>query len=505
MFLSEVVATSVSVAATRSRKAKTGLLAELLTSTDSTHLPTVAAWLTGDIPQGRLGIGWRGVSEVSADPAPEPTLTVNAVDDAFGKLLATTGPGSVAARKELLAQLLGAATEAEQRFLGQLLVGELRQGALAGVMVDAIAAATGHPAAAVRRAYMLTGSLPETAELATAGRATLDAVGLQVGRPVSPMLAGAADTVAQAWEALGPEVIVDAKLDGARIQVHRVNDHVTVFTRSLRNVSDKVPDLVEAIRALPCDRAIFDGETLMLDDDGRARPFQDTMSRFGSGPGESPDDTRVLRPYLFDCLHLDGRDLIDEPLAERLAALDGVAAHLRIPYMLPSTEADAVDFNRATLADGHEGVMVKSLAASYAAGRRGKMWLKVKPVHTLDLVVLAAEWGSGRRRGFLSNIHLGVRDPHGGPPIMVGKTFKGLTDALLQWQTTEFPKHEVRRDDYTVYLRPDIVVEIELDGVQRSSRYPGGVSLRFARVNRYRPDKTAAEVDTIDAVRELLR
>ncbi|MFW0793416.1 ATP-dependent DNA ligase [Gordonia sp. CPCC 205515] len=504
MKLQRIVEVSEAVAATRSRKLKTAELAALLTDCADNDIPVVVAWLTGATRQGRIGVGWRSLASLTVAPAPEPTLTVAAVDERFDRLVAVHGAGSTALRREILDELFGAATESEQSFLRRLLTGELRQGALIGVMVDAVAAASGQPLALVRRAHMLTGSVPETAALAVRGGAeSLAAVGLQVGRGVSPMLATPADSLEQAVTDLGPDLVIDYKLDGARIQVHRNDDAVAVYTRTLRDVTSAVPDIVDLVRGLPCRQVILDGETLTLDDDGRPRPFQDTMSRFGSA-GDLADPANILRPFFFDCLHLDGVDLIDRPLVERLDTLDALAPELRIPSVRNPDVDSAQEFFDAALAAGHEGVMVKSLDGPYAAGRRGKAWQKVKPVHTFDLVVLGAEWGSGRRTGFLSNLHLGARDPQGGPPIMVGKTFKGLTDALLQWQTEEFPRHETRRDSYTVYLHPEIVVEIELDGVQRSSRYPGGVALRFARVVRYRPDKTAAEADTIDTLRALL-
>lgn len=370
-------------------------------------------------------------------------------------------------------------------------------------MLDAVAAAFGVPAETVRRAFMLSGGLPATS-VATmvGGSAALDAFRLELGRPVRPMLASAADSLDAALAELG-EVSVEYKLDGARIQVHRDGAEVRVWTRTLREITADVPELVELVRGLPCSSVVLDGETLALTDDGRPRSFQETMSRFGA---DSPQEL-LLRPFFFDCLHRDGADLLDTPLAHRLAALDAVAG----PYRIPSVQdaAAAPGLLDASLAAGHEGVLVKSLSAPYAAGRRGRVWQKVKPVRTLDLVVLAAEWGPGRRRGWLSNLHLGARDPGGGPPVMVGKTFKGLTDQLLAWQTCalqEIARQEItqRTEEYVVHVRPKLVVEIELDGVQVSPRYPGGVALRFARVLRYRPDKDARDADTIDAVRALL-
>ncbi len=504
MRFARIVEASKALGATRSRLRKTELLRELLDEAAPVEVPTVVSWLSGAIPQGRLGVGWRSLTKLMSEPAGDATLQVSDVDDAFTRLAGAGGPGSAGARRDELAALLAAATEAEQRFLVALLTGELRQGALAGVMVEAIIATSGQSAALVRRAHMLTGSLSETATLAILGdREALTGVRLQVGRAVAPMLATPADSLDAAYDLLGPDLVVDYKLDGARIQVHRDGDNVWVFTRSLRDVTAQVPDIVDTVLGLPCRSVILDGETLTLHDDGRPRPFQETMSRFGS-MADDVGEPRLLRPFFFDCLHLDGVDLIDEPLAERLAALTSIAAGLRIPSVDRPTRDQAQAQLDAAMVAGHEGVMIKSLGDAYAAGRRGKAWQKVKPVHTFDLVVLAAEWGSGRRTGFLSNLHLGARDPDGGSPIMVGKTFKGLTDELLRWQTEEFVKYETHRDGHVVYLRPEIVVEIELDGVQRSSRYPGGIALRFARVERYRPDKTAAEADGIDTLRALL-
>jgi DNA ligase-1 len=382
----------------------------------------------------------------------------------------------------------------------RLLTGELRQGALEGVMLDAVAKACDTEGERVRRAFMFSGSLPETAAAALLGGGTaLDAFGLALGRPVRPMLASPAESLEAALGELGP-VRVEYKLDGARIQVHREGEHVRVFTRTLREITDSVPELVQLVRDLPVRSLVLDGETLALTDEGRPRPFQETMSRFGA----TSERELLLRPYFFDCLHLDGTDLLDAPLADRVEALRRAVGEHVIPGVSEPTGEQAAALMTAALADGHEGVMVKALPSPYAAGRRGRAWQKVKPVHTLDLVVLAAEWGHGRRSGLLSNLHLGARDPDGGPPVMVGKTFKGLTDELLAWQTETFPAYAARRTDWTVYLRPELVVEIELDGAQVSTRYPGGVALRFARVLRYRPDKDAAQADTIDAVRALL-
>ncbi|MCA1190327.1 MULTISPECIES: ATP-dependent DNA ligase [unclassified Saccharopolyspora] len=498
--LNAVVSASAEVAGTRARNAKIRTLAELLTRLRGAEIRPAAALLAGELPGGRAGVGWSTLNALRAEPAATPGLTVLDVAATVDELRATTGTGSGQRRLDLLHALLGRATADEQRFLVRLLGGELRQGALEGVLLAAVARAADVPAEAVLRAFMLSGRLPATAEAAlTGGSAALAEFRLEVGRPLRPMLASPADTLTAALGELG-DCVVEHKLDGARIQLHRDREQVRVFTRTLREITGQVPELVELGLALPCTSVVLDGEALALTDSGRPRPFQETMSRFGArGPRDE-----VLRPHFFDCLHLDGADLVDEPLHRRLAALARVAPEHRIPGVRPGNAEDADALLNDALDAGHEGVVVKDLDSIYAAGRRGRAWRKVKPSHTLDLVVLAAEWGHGRRSGTLSNLHLGARDPAGGPPIMVGKTFKGLTDELLAWQTAEFPRHETHRDRSTVHLAPDLVVEVELDGVQVSTRYPGEVALRFARVLRYRPDKDAATADTIDAVRAML-
>ncbi|MGY1775622.1 ATP-dependent DNA ligase [Geodermatophilus sp. SYSU D00804] len=511
MLLADVVAASAAVAATRSRTAKAQAIAGALRAAGPDEAGPVAAWLAGELPQGRVGVGWRTLARTAPPAAAAPSLTVAAVDRALTALAGTAGSGSAARREALLTELLTAATADEQHLLVRLLGGELRQGALEGVVLDAIAAAAGVPAPAVRRAMMLAGRLDETAVLALGGgEDALAAVGLRVGRPVRPMLASPGSSLDAALADLGPAVTVEHKLDGARIQVHRDGDDVRVWTRTLREVTGGVPELVERVRALPCRTAVLDGETLALDDDGRPRAFQDTMSRFGSDGVDTSEDAAVLlSPFLFDVLHLDGRDLLDEPLDVRLDALAGLLADdahapLRMPGVRRPTPEQAAAVLDDALSAGHEGVVVKALDAPYAAGRRGRAWQKVKPVHTLDLVVLAAEWGYGRRTGTLSNIWLGARDPDGGEPVMVGKTFKGMTDELLDWQTRTFPALARAEHPWGVELRPELVVEVALDGAQRSPRYPGGLALRFARVLRYRPDKTPGQADDLDAVRALL-
>ncbi|HYQ62990.1 ATP-dependent DNA ligase [Actinophytocola sp.] len=498
VLMNDVVTTSSVVSATRSRLAKVDALADLLRRAGD-QVRTVVAFLAGTPLQGRIGAGWRTLVNLRTAPADEPSLTVAEVDRTFDEVAVTSGKGSAGRRNELLSALFARATKAEQDFVLRLLTGELRQGALEGVMLDAIAKASDVDKETVRRAFMLSGRLPDTAATAMAGgAAALNTFGLQLGRPIRPMLASPADDLEEAL-AGGPSV-VEYKLDGARIQVHKDGDDVHVYTRTLREITGSVPELVELVRGLPADKVVLDGETLALNDDGRPRPFQETMSRFGA----TSERELLLSPYFFDCMHLDGTDLIDAPLRERNAALHRAVGDLVIPGALEPSQEDADRILADALRHGHEGVVVKSLDSTYQAGRRGKSWRKVKPVHTLDLVVLAAEWGHGRRTGYLSNLHLGARDPDGGPPVMVGKTFKGLTDELLAWQTTEFPRHEDHRDDWTVHLKPHLVVEIALDGVQVSTRYAGGVALRFARVVRYRPDKEPPEADTIDTVRAML-
>ena len=506
MLLDELVKTADAVASTRSRLAKVEALADLLRRLEPGEIPTAVGLLSARPRQGRVGIGWRGMSAAMGEPASEPSLTVAGLDAALDRLLATAGAGSNAERAATLRTLTAAATEREQAFIAGVLLGELRTGALEGVLTDAVARAAGRPVNAVRRAAMLSGDLGGTALLALTGtEAQLDAVGLVVGRPVQPMLAATAASVDAALEVTG-EASVEYKLDGARIQVHRVGDDVRIYTRTLADVTHRLPEVVDVVRGLPVRDVILDGETLALDEDGGPRPFQETMSRFGTDEAR----TTLLHPWFFDVLHVDGRDLLDEPLSTRIGVLERIAPAHRIPGEITADAAVAGRVSSDALAAGHEGVVVKAVGSAYAAGRRGSHWIKVKPVLTYDLVVLACEWGSGRRTGLLSNLHLGALDPTGefGEPggyVMVGKTFKGLTDALLQWQTGRFQELEVRRTAGTVWVEPVTVVEIAIDGVQQSSRYPGGIALRFARVKRYRDDKTAADADTIQALRGLLR
>nr|WP_300044968.1 ATP-dependent DNA ligase [uncultured Nocardioides sp.] len=504
MLLAELVATSAAVAATRSRKAKVAALAELLGRVEPEELEVVVSYLGGTLRQRRTGLGWRGVSDLPA-PADEPSLTVREVHDAFEAMAHLSGTGSQLARKEAAAQLFGRATAAEQAWLRAIVTGNVRQGALDAVTQEAVAQVADVPLAAVRRAAMLAGSTVAAAGAAFAGEEALDGIGLEVGRPVMPMLASSAPDVAAAMGGLSPdgetEVAIDAKLDGIRIQVHRDGDEVLVVTRSLDDITARLPEVVEVARSLPAERFVLDGEALALSDDGRPMAFQDTASRTAQDSGVA------VTPHFFDLLHVDGRDLLDSPGHERLEALDALVPEQHRVRRLVTADPQAADaFAAETVAAGHEGVVLKDLSAPYAAGRRGSAWVKVKPRHTLDLVVLAVEWGSGRREGWLSNIHLGARDESSETGfVMLGKTFKGMTDEMLAWQTERFTELAVSpatlRDTYVVELRPLQVVEIAFDGLQRSTRYPGGVALRFARVLRYRDDKGPHEADTIETVR----
>jgi ATP-dependent DNA ligase I len=499
MLLAEVAEVSRQVAATSARLAKVEALASALRAAGPDEAPIVVAYLSGELPQRQIGVGWATLRS-APPPAPEASLAVGSVDAAFTRIGAVAGKGSTAERKRLIDEVFGAATAGEQHFLVRLLSGELRQGALDGVMTDAVAAAASVPVAEVRRAVMLGGSLPRAARAAlSGGSGALAAFGLQVGQPLKPMLAASEATIADALARIDGPAAIEWKLDGIRVQAHIADGQVRLFTRTLDDITSRVPEVVDVLRRLPVRSAVFDGELIALREDGRPFPFQDTAARAASeGGGAVP-----LSAFLFDVLHLDGMDLIDEPDSSRHERLAGVVPReCLMPRLVTTDVAEAGAFFAGALGQGHEGVVVKSLAAPYAAGRRGAAWIKVKPRHTLDLVVLAAEWGHGRRTGWLSNLHLGARSGDGGW-VMLGKTFKGLTDELLAWQTSRLLELEDHRDSWTVWVRPELVVEIAFDGVQRSPRYPGGVALRFARVLRYREDKDASEADTIDAVRAL--
>jgi DNA ligase-1 len=505
----DVAATSAAVSATSGRKAKIELLADALRRLEPDELVAGSAYLAGELRQRQTGVGYASLRDLPP-PAAEPTLTVAAVDAAIAEISVVSGAGSQARRRDLLGALFGAATADEQRLLVGLFGGELRQGAQAGLLADAIAKAAEVPLTAVRRALLLSGDLKHVAATAlTRGAAALADISLRVGTPLTPMLAQSATDVAAALLATGTPATVDVKLDGIRIQVHRSGDDVAVFTRSLDDITGRVPEVVAAVRALPVREIVLDGEAMALDEHGRPRPFQETSSRAATrgartGARTGPSAGPALTPYFFDLLHLDGTDLLDEPGRVRWAALaDALPTGLIVGRRTVTSEEEGAAAFAEALAAGQEGVVIKAPDAPYDVGRRGSAWVKVKPRHTLDLVVLAVEWGHGRRKGWLSNLHLGARDPRSGGFVMLGKTFKGLTDELLRWQTERFKELAVDDNGWVVTVRPEQVVEIAFDGVQTSPRYPGGVALRFARVLRYRDDKRAHEADTIDMVKAI--
>jgi DNA ligase-1 len=506
--LEELVQASAAVAASPGRLDKIAKLAALLGRLTPDEVPIAVGFLTGWPRQGKLRVGWATVSSASdRAPAATATLELGEVDKVFDQLTSVRGRNSSAERARVLDELFARATSDEQRFLGNLMVGEVRQGALEGVLLEAIAKAAGIKADRVRRAAMMAGDLGIVARAALGDdrETALAEYQLQIFRPVQPMLADSAPTVAEALSA-GTPATIEWKLDGARIQVHRQGDRVAVYTRSLNDVTAAVPEVVDAVTAFPARELILDGEVIALASDGRPLSFQDTMRRFGRRLDVLKLQNELpLTAFFFDVLLHDGDTLVDEPLSARLERLDSIVPPaLRVPRIVTDSAEDAARFQADAIASGHEGVMVKLLSAPYAAGRRGSAWLKVKEARTLDLVVLAVEWGSGRRQGWLSNIHLGARDPVNGGFVMLGKTFKGMTDEMLEWQTREFLARETAREGHIVRVRPELVVEIAFNEVQRSTQYPGGVALRFARVKGYRPDKRPDEADTIDAVRAFL-
>jgi DNA ligase-1 len=504
MLLAAVVETSRRVTETTKRLQKVDLLASLLRELHPEEIEIVVAFLAGSIRQGRIGIGYATLREASGPAAATASLEVAEVDRTFESVIATSGSGSQRQRFQLLHGMLSRATEPEQQFLVRLLMGELRQGALEAVMVEALAKASGIAVERVRRAVMLAGDMAKVARtLLEHGEASLAQYDVQLFRPLQPMLAGSADDVSQALTDLG-EAALEFKMDGARVQVHRSGDDVVVYSRSLNDVTAAVPEVVEAVRALPVKDLILDGEVLSLLPDGRPQPFQVTMRRFG----RKLDVDRMraelpMTPFWFDLLYLNGGHLLDEPQSRRFAMLAEVAGESVIPHTITSDARRGDEFLEQALSRGHEGIMAKAVEARYAAGARGQSWLKVKRARTLDLVILAAEWGHGRRHGWLSNLHLGARDIEKGGFAMLGKTFKGLTDAMLAWQTQELLKLEISRDSYTVYVKPELVVEITFNEIQVSPRYPSGLALRFARVKSYRTDKSAGEADTFQTVQKL--
>ena len=514
--LASLVEASARAAQTAGRLAKRDAIADCLRAADIDEVEIAVAFLSGEIRQGRIGIGWAALAALRTIPAAAPALTLGDTDTALAEVMATTGKGSVLNRNTTLGALFARATTPEQDFLLRLLVGELRQGALEGVMVEAIAAASGIAATDVRRAAMLTGDLGEVARIAFdaaegRGAAGLARLAVALHRPVQPMLATPAVDIADAMARLGTAAL-EWKVDGARVQVHKApsttGSEFKVYTRALKDVTASVPEIVEALQALPARELILDGEAVALTPNGSPQPFQITMRRFGRKL--DVDTMRVELPlavFFFDCLHVDGRSLLDAPAHERFDALAAaLPAALVIPRLVTADASVAEAFYAAALARGHEGVMAKALDAPYEAGRRGASWLKIKRAHTLDLVVLAAEWGNGRRKGWLSNLHLGARDAGNRDPdawVMLGKTFKGMTDAMLEWQTRELLAREVRRERHIVWVRPELVVEVAFNDLQASPQYPGGLALRFARVKGYRADKEALEADTIETVRAI--
>jgi DNA ligase 1 len=508
VLLSRIVTTSQSVAATGGRKAKIAHLADLIRQTPPAEIEIAVSYLSGALPQGRIGLGWATVRSAQPESGAEsPSLELAEVDATFQRLGEVQGKGSAGEKGRLLRALLARATEAEQRFLVMLLGGELRQGALEGVLAEAVAEAARVPADAVRRAAMTTGNLGLVARAALeGGSAALAQYSIQLFRPVLPMLAGTAGDPAEALTVLG-EAALEFKVDGARVQLHKSGDDVRVYSRRLNDVTAAVPELVELARRLPARELILDGETIALKPDGSPHPFQVTMRRYGrrldvaSLRHELPLDS-----FFFDLLLLNGTPLLDEPYTRRMEVLaDAIPSHFLMPSLVTGSPEKAEDFLQSALQKGHEGIMAKALDAAYEAGHRGARWLKIKPAHTLDLVVLAAEWGHGRRDGWLSNLHLGARDTVNGGFVMLGKTFKGLTDAMLEWQTRRFLELEIGREGHVVHLRPEVVVEVAFNDVQVSPHYPGKLALRFARVKRYREDKTAAQADTFDMVQAIYR
>jgi DNA ligase-1 len=508
MKLSAIVETSHRVTEASGRLEKVGLLASLLGQVPAEDIETAVAYLSGSLQQSRIGIGYAAVQAAMPEHIVDtPSLELAEVDAAFDRIAAVRpGKGSAGERLRLLGELLARAIPDERRFLFRLVTGELRQGAVEGLMLEAVAKAGGVPAEQVRRARMLAGDLTSVAKAALSGDAAeLAAFATRLFRPVHPMLAGSAQDPVVALKELG-EAAFEYKLDGARIQIHKSGDQVAVYSRRLNDVTAAVPEVVELVRALPARDLILDGEVIALRENGTPHPFQVTMSRFGKrlDVGHARGEV-ALTPFFFDLLYLDGSSLMDEPARRRQVALSELApAPMVVPRLVTSSSVEADRFLRTAIERGHEGIMAKALDAPYQAGHRGRRWLKIKPANTLDLVVLAAEWGHGRRQGWLSNLHLGARDPLGGF-VMLGKTFKGMTDQMLDWQTKKLLELEVARDGITVYVRPALVVEVAFNEVQASSQYPGGVALRFARVKRYRSDKTVADADTIGAVQEIHR
>ena len=506
MLLNEVVRTSRQITQTQSRLEKIRHLSARLRCLAPDEIEIGVNFLSGRLRQGTIGMGAATVHAAAPElSAVEPSLTLKQVDETVEAIVRSTGSGSSAGRRRLFDSLLSQATPDEQSFLKRLVLGELRQGALEGIMVEAVARAAEVPVAAVRRALMLAGDLSKVTTTAlTEGAAGLSRFALHVLQPVQPMLAQPAGDVADVFKTVH-EAAFEYKMDGARVQVHKLGDDIRVFTRTLNDVTASVPEIVEAVRGLSARSIVLDGEVLAFRPDGIPHPFQMTMRRFGRKLDIHQMRAALpLTPFFFDCLHLDGEDLIDRPSSDRVAALqDALPLPLVTPRLVTPEVTAAETFLHQALSHGHEGVMAKTLDGAYEAGRRGNAWFKIKRAHTLDLVILAAEWGSGRRQGWLSNLHLGARDPGQGGFVMLGKTFKGMTDEMLKRQTETLTALQIATDGYTVYVRPEVVVEIAFNDIQASPHYPGGLALRFARVKRYRTDKTTEQADSIETVRAM--
>ena len=507
MQLHDLAAASNAVSGTRRRLEKISELGQFLQRLLPEEIPIAVAYLSGSLPQGRIGVGWSVISQARAStPAAQPSLELRELDEAFTRIANTRGAGATRSRARLLIDLFSRATDAEQEFLVRLLSGELRQGAQEGVLAEAVAKAARAPAAAVRQAAMMCGDLGEVARAALVdGPQSLSTYGIELFRPIEPMLASPAESASEAITAFG-EAAFELKLDGARIQVHKSGAQVRVFSRALRDVTSAVPEVVDAVAGLAVRDLILDGEVLALQSDGTPLPFQETMRRFGRRLDVDRLRSELpLTPFFFDCLFVDGRALTAEPQRARFAALQNAVGDLAVPHEVLGDTSSAEEFFQRAIASGHEGVMAKSLDAPYAAGSRGSAWLKIKNVRTIDLVVLAAEWGNGRRKGWLSNLHLGARDPDRNEFVMLGKTFKGMTDELLEWQTAALLEREERREQHVVFVRPELVVEIAFNDLQESPQYPGGLALRFARVKGYRPDKSAKDADTLQTLQAIYR
>jgi DNA ligase-1 len=488
VLLTNLVSTSSQVAATSGRLAKIKLLADLLRQASPDEVEIVIAFLSGTTRQAKVGVGWATLQKAKAHVGTPACLQVCDVDDTLERISNASGKGSAGEKQRLLSELFSKASDEEQDFLFRLLTGELRQGALEGIMVEALAKARDLPSNEVRRAMMLAGNLGAVA------KGDLSAFKVQLFRPIKPMLAKTATDVDEALaELAGGPASFEYKVDGIRIQVHKNANEVRIYSRTLKDVTAELPTIVDISQNLGMSAVILDGEAIVLNAAKRPVRFQETMKGLGGGI-----------PFFFDILYLDGTSLLDQPYATRARILaDQVPESQRPPRLVTADAKQAQDFFDAAIAGGQEGLMAKGLESTYEAGRRGGAWFKVKRANTLDLVVLAAEWGHGRRQGKLSNLHLGARDAANGGYVMLGKTFKGMTDELLQWQTRRLQEIAVRTEGHVVFVRPELVVEIAFNGLQDSPHYPGGLALRFARVIRYRDDKKPADADTIDTVRHL--